>query len=91
MRQQADGTSGCKGGESSRMPAAPKRRGAHQQPMKNPTKWADPKRPICAVVKFSSNPDSASSDPSPPEESCSKITDNKRAVSDNKMRVLFST
>ena len=79
----------AKAAKARECPTVPNKRGAHQQPMKKPTKCADPKRPICAVVKFSSKPDNASSGPSPPEESYIKITDNKRAVRDIKMRILF--
>ena len=47
-------------------PTVPMSRGAHQHPIKNPMKCADPKRPICLVVKASSNPERASTGPRPP-------------------------
>src|SRR6056297_320251 len=61
-------------------PMVPMRRGATQQPMKNPTKWADPSRPIWAVEKSRARPERASSGPTPPVESWSKMTDRKRAA-----------
>ena len=69
-------------------PTVPNSRGDHQQPIKKPTKCADLKAPICAVVKFSSNPDKASSGPTPPEESCSKTTGRRRAARDINIGIL---
>ena len=51
-------------------PMLPIRRGAHQHPMKNPKKCADPKSPICCVEYPRTEPDSASRGPTPPELSC---------------------
>ena len=52
--------------------------------MKKPTKWADPSKPICSVVKSSLNPERASSGPMPPFESCSSTTERKSAAKDSK-------
>ena len=46
-------------------PTSPTRRGAHQQPMKNPKKCAEPKRPTCPVLNPKASPDSASIGPTP--------------------------
>ena len=68
-------------------PTVPIIRGAHQQPMKNPTKWADPRRPICAVLKLSSIPEMASRGPRPPVPSCRKITERNRAAKEIRRRI----
>jgi hypothetical protein len=68
-------------------PTAPISLGAHQQPTKKPRKCAEPKRPICPVVKPSSVPDSTSSGPTPPEESCSRTTDRNRAAKETRRRM----
>lgn len=61
-------------------PTLPINRGAHQQPMKNPVKCADPRNPTSAVLKPSFKPDIASSGPKPPDDSCNRITDKNRAA-----------
>ena len=69
-------------------PIVPISRGANQQPMKNPAKCADPRRPICAVVNSSVMPESASSGPTPPVESCRRTTDRNRAVKETRRRMV---
>ena len=71
-------------------PTAPISRGAHQQPTKKPTKCAEPSSPTCAVVKPRSSPESASSGPSPPEESCRSATAAKSAAKDRIRRIARS-
>ena len=70
-------------------PTLPMRRGAHQQPMKNPTKWADHNRPICVVLNPSAMPDKASSGPTPPDDSCNKATDRNKAAKEINIRIDF--
>ncbi len=68
-------------------PTSPMTRGAHQQPRKKPTKCAEPRRPICVVVKPSATPDSASSGAIPPTPSCRSATDRKRAEKERSSRM----
>ena len=57
--------------------------------MKNPTKWADPNRPICVVLNPSAMPDKASSGPTPPDDSCNKATDRNKAAKEINIRIDF--
>lgn len=69
-------------------PTLPIRRGDHQQPMKKPTKWAEPNIPICPVVNPSVMPDIASKGPTPPVESCRRITERNRAAKEMIVRIV---
>jgi hypothetical protein len=55
--------------------------------MKNPRKWDDPNKPIWALPKPNTAPDNTSSGPTPPDESCSKMTDKNRAANEITMRI----
>src|SRR6056297_4006299 len=68
-------------------PTLPIRRGAHQQPMKKPMKCAEPRKPICAVVKSSASPEIASSGATPPVDSCRRMTDRNRAAKEMRRRM----
>jgi hypothetical protein len=71
-------------------PTLPINRGAHQHPMKNPTKCAEPKKPICCVLKFNSVADNTSNGPTPPLDSCIKITERNRAVNEINKRMIVT-
>ena len=72
-------------------PIEPIRRGDHQQPTKKPRKWAEPNRPICSLLKFSVRPEMASSGPTPPVDSCKRMTDRNRAAKEMIRRMTGST
>ena len=68
-------------------PDDPINRGALQHPMKNPMKWAEPRRPICVVLNPDCAPLRASSGPIAPDESCRNMTDRNRAAKDRARRM----
>ena len=68
-------------------PTSPISRGDHQQPIKNPTKWADPSKPTCPELNPEFNPVRASSGPIPPDENCSSSTDKIKAAKEMITRI----
>ena len=47
----------------------------------------EPKMPICPLVKPCSSPVRASKGPTPPEDSCKRMTDKKSAAKDKMSRI----
>jgi|GEM_PF-5127101 len=70
-------------------PTVPMSRGDHQQPTKNPTKCADPNRPIWVELNPTCSPLRASSGDNPPELNCRKATEIIRAMNDTGRRMEF--
>jgi len=68
-------------------PMLPIIRDAHQQPMKNPRKCEEPNIPIWALLKPCFSPVSASSGATPPDNSCNRMTERKRAASEGMGRL----
>ncbi len=68
-------------------PTLPIRRGAHQHPIKKPKKCMEPRKPTSPRLKPFCNPVSASSGPTPPDESCNNTTDKKRAAKEISIRM----
>jgi hypothetical protein len=66
---------------------APINLGAHQHPIKNPKKCAEPNNPISEELKPIRTPDKASRGPKPPVLNCKNITDSKRAVNETITRI----
>ena len=68
-------------------PTVPIKRGAHQQPTKNPRKCDEPSNPISVFVKPSAAPDRTSSGPIAPELSCKSEIDAKSAMNEMIIRM----
>ena len=61
--------------------------GAHQHPIKNPKKCADPSIPISEELKPNITPDKASKGPNPPVLNCKKTMESIKAANEIIIRI----